>query len=281
MLDEQRTPRYLALESGVLPMTDRTDFLWSPILNVQQFTAADVLAVSGLSAGQLKGILDRHQITLSADHNPGTGKRRMFTGEDIIALSAVQSASRVGFPLRWGNVLAQQIKGFAMRMDVEAKANIKTPDFALAFYPADDGEDWAFVPLIEGQEPGALPTAFQVLDVSREVTQTLAKLHAIVKDEPLPSFGPPQPPERPENEFAPYDNRMRHWERDQTGAWRYVGLTLEESRVLMQEEGVELDGDVPRHVEGKRHPDRAMILELMERRERARQAALAAARDGN
>ena len=81
------------------------------LLDAEQFSQADALAVTGLSAGQLKGILDRRQITLRSQHNPGTGRRRMFCGDDIIRLATAYEASRIDFPLRWVHVLADQERG--------------------------------------------------------------------------------------------------------------------------------------------------------------------------
>jgi hypothetical protein len=213
-----------------------------PLLNVQQFTAADVLAVSGLTAGQLKGILDRNQITLSTNHNPGTGRRRMFTGQDLIALCAVQAAGQIGFPLRWGNALAQQVMRFAMRQHFERAINAQRPHFALAFYPLADGEDYAFVPIHDGRAVSPLPTAYQVLDVSREIDQTLAKLRAIVEGDPLPDFTP-EPPKEYENPFAPKSNFFKDWKEDAAGNWLLVGLTLEETREYMDLQGWRLVGD--------------------------------------
>lgn len=241
-----------------------------PLLTSQQFTAADVLSVSGLTSGQLKGILDRNQITLSQNHNPGTGRRRMFTGQDIIALSAVRVTGLIGFPLRWGNVLARFVTGHAILMHHAQVFSAPPPELMLAFYPSADGEDWAFVSINENTEAEALPTAFQMLDVNREVAQVMAKLQAIIDDQPLPEFVPPQPPKNPDNPFAPRSNFMKLWEKDASGAWRYVGLTLEETKVLMADEGIGLDGDDLTYSEGFRNDDRQLIAELSERRELAR-----------
>jgi hypothetical protein len=253
------------------------DDMFPPLLDDQQFTAADVLQVTGLSAGQLKGILDRHQITLSENHNPGTGRRRMFTGQDLIALSAVQAASRIGFPLRWGNVLAQQVVGFANRMHMEKKCGVKTPHLALAFYPADDGEDWAFVPIYDGDETISLPTAFQVLDVTREVDQTLAKLQAIVDDIPVPEFNPPKPPPA-QNQYAPSSNFFKMWTKDEAGNWLLVGLNLEETREFMAARGMKLVGDELEYFQADNHRfDRshaARMIALQDKHDEARFIAM-------
>lgn len=258
-----------------MPIDLDLQILHSPLLDVQQFTAADVLAATGLTAGQLKGILDRSQITLSQNHNPGTGRRRMFTGKDIIALSAVRETGLIGFPLRWGNVLAQQVNAHAVRLHLEKAHKVQTPHLMLAFYPSADGEDWAFAPLSDETDSDTLPTAFQVLDVTRNVNQTMAKLQAIIDDQPLPDFTPPQPPEKPDNLFAPRSNFMKLWEKDGSGAWRYVGLTFDETKVLMADEGIVLDGEDLKYVDRVRNEDRELIAALTERREAARLMACA------
>ena len=244
--------------------------LFDPLLMAQQFTSADVLAVTGLSSGQLKGILDRNQITLSANHNPGTGKRRMFTGQDLIALSATHAASRIGFPLRWGNVLAQQFLAHARRMQNEAALGIQMTHYALACYPANQGDDWAFVPVIDGKLQAEVPTAYHFLDMTREIDQTIAKLKAIVGDEAVPAFATPQPPEHPDNHFAPRSNFFRAWEKDPSGEWCYVGLTLQETSIVMKDQGVSLDGDDIIYVAKDRNNNRELLAELAERHEAAR-----------
>lgn len=246
---------------------DDLEQFFQPLLNAQQFTAADVLSVSGLSAGQLKGMLDRNQINLSANHNPGTGRRRMFTGKDILALTVVHAVGKIGFPLRWGNVLAMQVAGEASRLNYGIATERK---FGLAFYPAESGEDWAFVPIVNGIAVADLPTAYQVLDVTREITQTMTKLQAIIDEQPVPEYIPPQPPTHHQNDFAPRSNFMKLWEKDEGGFWRYVGLTLDETRILMEDEGVGLDGDDLVYFERKKNRNCDLITELTDRRETAR-----------
>ena len=59
-----------------------------PLLDEPVFTRWDVTSIAEISDGQLKGILDRKQIVLGTEHNPGSGRRRMFTGADHVRRAA-------------------------------------------------------------------------------------------------------------------------------------------------------------------------------------------------
>lgn len=154
-----------------------------PILHEAQFTADEACAVSGLTAGQLKGILDRKQIVMSFSHNPGTGRRRMFTGRDILLLSVSKMASGIGFPLGFVDLLADQVVSHADQIVIENALGEATPPLVIAVYPIE-GDDWAITPFAGvGVDTRKLPPVFMAFDLSRIVIETLSALSGIVAKE--------------------------------------------------------------------------------------------------
>jgi len=150
-----------------------TDFFIDiPILNDQQFSRDDVLRITTLSAGQLKGILDREQVTLRSNHNPGSGRRRMFAGSDILKIETARVAGEIGFPLKRVYQLADRVDRRATHV-LDGTAKSETfKKMGLAFYPNKDGTDIAFVPILDGKPASPLPVAVRVLDVDRLITET-------------------------------------------------------------------------------------------------------------
>jgi hypothetical protein len=197
-----------------------------PLLDSAQFTQADVMAVTGLTYGQLKGILDRAQVRLRSDHFPGSGRRRMFCGSDILKFATAAASNSIGFPLRWASLLADQV---AMRADARAFGLELVPGqhFAMAVYPCGPADNWVFVP-VHGDEPvSPLPLAFQVINVDRLINETMAKLEAIASETKMPDFSTPEP--KDENPFSPEVDFFRVWTKDAAGQNCYHGLTHEET----------------------------------------------------
>jgi hypothetical protein len=202
-----------------------TDLL-PPILYNPQFSRDDALKVCDISSGVLKGIIDRKQVTLRSEHNPGTGRRRMYTGGDILKINTANIANGIGFPLRWAYILADQVERRAAgKLTGTALENCK--HFGMAFYPNKAGDDWAFVAIKDGQEATPLPIACQVIDVDRLIDETIAKLNAIVNDEPLPSFDIPEV--KQEDPYSPENDFFGIWTKDEEGRNCLIGLTFDET----------------------------------------------------
>jgi hypothetical protein len=200
--------------------------LFPPILYDPQFSRDDVLKVCDTSSGTLKGILDRKQVTLRSEHNPGTGRRRMFTGGDILKINTAIIASGIGFPLRWVYILADQVERRALgRLTGTSLEGCQ--HYGMAFHPNKAGDDWAFVPIKDGQEATPLPIACQIIDVDRLIDETLAKLNAVVNDEPIPSFDIPEP--KFENPYSPEHDFFGIWTKDEQDRNCLVGLTFDET----------------------------------------------------
>jgi hypothetical protein len=257
----------------------RQAFENTQILDVPQFSRRDVLEITGLSEAQLKNTLDRDLVQLRSDHNPGTGRRRMFTGGDILKLAAAHTQSAIGFPLKWSWLVADDIE----RRAISLLMGMNQPnDFVIISYPMSNG-DWARIAVSKDTEDvPALPVAYQVLEADRLITEVLAKLTALVAEQALPDFKVPEPtpaksPYSPENDF------FRMWDKDSEGRNVRVGLTHDETdefeAILARKMAdQEQQGDGRRYLELSEKHERARF-ERIEREMRAREEASQDERD--
>lgn len=236
------------------------------ILDAPQFTRDDVLRVTGLTSAQLKNTLDRDLVTLSSQHNPGTGRRRLFTGGDILKLTAAHTMSGIGFPMKWFYLVADDIYRRATRRRIETELGAQEiAGYGFLTYPMSNG-DWARIALYDGMaEPDNLPVAYQVVEVDRLIDRVMAKLEALAQDEEPPEFPDMEPDPEP-SPYSPENDFFRAWTQDEEGRDVRVGLTFDET--LEYEQRI-LDRD-PSDFDA-----RERFLELLNRHEAARQARLA------
>lgn len=238
------------------------------IWDVPQFTVPDVCAITGTTPKAIEHFVNpkRALVCLLGDHaNPGKGKRRIFSGGQVLMIAAAYTMNRLGFPQKFSMTMAEHVMH---------RASLRTGDLAqesgmtMLTYPMADG-DWAVSPIYnETKETPELPVAVQRLDVDRLIDQVHAQLSAIVAGEDIPDFTIPDV--APDDPYSPRSNLMKLWERDESGEWKYVGLTLEETRDLMTDEGIKLSGDDVEHVQAQRNPDKEYIRVLRQRRGVAR-----------
>ncbi|QCO56954.1 hypothetical protein EOK75_14230 (plasmid) [Pseudorhodobacter turbinis] len=243
------------------------------ILGEPQFLVPDVCKITGATPKAIEHFVDpkRGMVHLMGDWvNPGTGKRRRFTGEQVLMIAAAYAVSRVGFPQRWSIQLAEQV---ANRAKGRINGLAVNTHMTLLNYPMQNG-DWAFKAIYaETVEEPILPLSVLALDVDRLIDETLTQLMAIVNGEEIPDFTIPDPEPEP-SPYSPKSNFFKNWEKGESGEWHYVGLTLEETRILMEDQGFALDGDELLNVEAVKNPDREYMLELRDRHEQAKWVAI-------
>jgi hypothetical protein len=199
------------------------------ILDVRQFTSIDVCAVVGINAKQLEHVVDpkRAIVRLTIHSEDRTqGKRRMFSGSDILKISTVFVSNEIGFPQRFSYLTADTVATHAQGRLIGYNTS---KNLMLVCYPIKEGTDWVFTPIYDGMidEP-KLPVAYQSIQVDRLIDETLAKIRALLADEPLPDFNIPDPvieadPYGPTNDF------FLAWSKDDLGRNIRVGLTFEET----------------------------------------------------
>jgi len=236
-----------ALDANWRAMGEATE-----ILTARQLARRDVLELTGLTDAQLKNTLDRDLVRLDSAHNPGTGRRRMFSGSDVLKLAVAHTMSAIGYPMRWSYLIADQVE---RRAHLRLIGGSTESNLAFALYPNAAGDDWAFVIMSDQRQPEPLPVAFQVLCVDTLIDQTLAKLRALVADEPIPdlSFKFPEPEPSP---YSPENDFFRMWATDDEGRTVRTGLTFEETQELAALEAANMKPGHGRDREaGKRYLD--------------------------
>ena len=182
-----------------------------PLLDDPVFTRWDVSAIAEISDGQLKGILDRKQIVLSTLHNPGSGRRRMFTGADVLKIVVAVGLSRCGYPLEAVHVVAD-----AVLLHASNKLSGRTqPRLWLMSYPIAEGKSWSVTPVYDDEPEPPLPPFMHAVQADVVVDEVLRRLRTMVDEPPGPN-GPLR--------------YMPGW----TSAWTLAGLTKEETAEMSE-----------------------------------------------
>ena len=245
-------------EFGLL---DRTEILDAP-----QFTSEDVCRIVSITPKQLENAIDpaRAVVRVSPQSRERRqGRRRMFTGGDVLKVAAVFAANAVGFPMRYTATMADEVE---RRASARLVGLDLAPGLVWLTWPFADGSDWNRAAVYQGK-PEALktPVAVIAIEVDRLIDETLGKLKALIGDEPLPDFTVPDHTPEPDQSPPKNDFFMR-WAKDASGRDVLIGLTFEETQ------------EYKTCPTDRRAGDRVRWLELQERHERARQERLAKTR---
>lgn len=199
-----------------------------PVLDFPRFATDDVLTVTGLSAGELKGLLDRRQFNLALGQNPGSGRSRQFAGRDVLKLSVRRAMAPLGLPL----TQVQRVADLVEERAATRFQNQDTEHLRFAIYPISEG-NWHIITIWSDISAYKLPLAVQLLDVDGLIDETLARLQAVIDGRPLPSrdvatkeaYASPQ---SPDNDF------YKRWMRDEKGRQCLVGLDFAETHELKE-----------------------------------------------
>ena len=239
-----------------------------------QFTVAEVCKITGTTPKALEHFLNpaRGLVRLMGDWvNPGTGKRRIFTGAQVLQIAAAYTMNHIGFPQRWSIGLTEHV---ARRANARTIGLAVHTELSIVTYPMSNG-DWALIPIYKEmtQEP-KLPVAVHVLDVDQLIDQVLQQLLAVVAGEDIPDFTVPDI--KPEPDWFGPNGGLNAWEQDTAGNWLFVGLTLDETRELMSLKGIRLNGEKLEYDERPEHDagQRERSMALHEKHDTARFAAM-------
>ncbi|MFY7761010.1 hypothetical protein [Aquidulcibacter sp.] len=275
-MDKSESPEPRSLHDVYAEVKERAAIWETP-----QFTLADVSLVTRATPKAIEHFINpaRDLVRLRGSHvNPGSGKRRLFTGVQVVMIKAAFVVSSLGFPQRWSPTLTQLIE---RRTDLMSMMNAETEEQVLITYPAEEGNDWIFT--IWGSsnlERPQIPTGFIFLEMDRLILETKKQLEAIVSGVEPPSFRPPEPPKF-ENPYSPKVNFFKAWSKDELGRWVYVGLNHEETLILLKSQDSHLEGDELvidfNPAEEFYDPElRRLRVELRKKHEQARAEVLAA-----
>ncbi|MDP5308878.1 hypothetical protein [Paracoccus spongiarum] len=239
-----------------------------------QFLVADVCAITGATPKAIEHFVNpaRGLVRLHGTWvNPGTGKRRMFTGGQVLMIAAAYKMNHIGFPQKFSATLAETIERRAKNLIFGLER--EKQNYTIATYPMKGADDWALKVLYEGMpEEPKLPIAVQLLQVDRLIAEVRSQLMAIVAGDELPDFSIPDPAPEP-NPYSPNSNFFRAWDKDEQGRWIYVGLNFEETQELLALQGSRIeDGELiaPDERRHKTNEERSRYLELHDRHEIAR-----------
>jgi hypothetical protein len=237
-----------------------------------QFLVSDVCKITGATPKAIEHLVNpkRDLVRLVGPHvNPGTGRRRVFSGGQVLMIAAAFAMTRIGFPQRWVRTLADDVERRAINRSGPA---VFETDLVIITYPMNEGDDWV-VTRIYNERPDKpnIPVAVHVLDVDRLIDQVKAQLEAMIADEEVPDFTVPDPKPEP-NPYGPASNFFRAWAKSESGRWVYVGLTEAETDELLNLQGSAIVGDELVIVEMHPPKDSERYTELHGKHERARQA---------
>jgi hypothetical protein len=146
-----------------------------PILDLVQFTRQHVIDVTGVAGHQLHNWVARKWLSLAGEQNPGKGKRRLYSGCDVITVAFGLELQPFGM-MQVANELsrAQKISGRAHRMLLDPAFE---PGRAMAIVPSAEQKGWSYVSFGPGTaRSGHDFMAAVIIDVDRLILETLERL---------------------------------------------------------------------------------------------------------
>lgn len=160
-----------------------------------QFVNADVLhSVPGLTPATIQTWANRGLFGPSADRNPGTGQRRLYTALEICGFALMHELTNLGFPPKEASEMVQRI--IANEKDQLDRGNPvgRTTDHAIISKNPDDlrlrvdsGETvpaprFQVTYLVKEGIPKSLPRTCIYLAFGEVILDTLNKLEVLVRD---------------------------------------------------------------------------------------------------
>lgn len=152
------------------------------ILTEALFTRQNVLDVTGAVAHQLHNWVARGWLTLSGEQNPGRGRKRLYSGCDVISVAFGLELQPFGM-MQVADQLSrsQHISARAYRM-------LQDPAFesgrALAIIPSSELNGWSYVAFGPGTaRAGHDFRAAVIIDVDRMILETLERLTLVMRGE--------------------------------------------------------------------------------------------------
>jgi hypothetical protein len=195
-------------------------------LEIAQYLTEDAARIAGASPKAVALLIAPGSGALrlsSRNANPGTGRRRLFTGFDVLAIAAAFAATNIGFPQRWTGILADNV---VTRAKFRLAGLGMVEQFAVFGWPIPGSDDWARAETWRGGPDLELPEAFHVLRVDALIDRVIRQLDAIIDEKPFPEIVTPVPDiDRP---------RMLAgmWQRDAQGRHMLAGLTHNETKEI-------------------------------------------------
>ena len=167
-------------------------------LDRPRFTRPQAAAITGLSDGQLKGILDRRLVRLRT-HNPGSGRSRLFSLSNLVGIAVARSMARVGVPMRLFSECAAEVedslrslfdRNRGQSIVVTLPRNVRKeepPTFGrhLMLYPGPRDGEWLVKTMFIDDQNHMLdpkPWSFVLLDIDELILETLRNAASYIAD---------------------------------------------------------------------------------------------------
>lgn len=153
-----------------------------PILDLVQFTKQHVIDVTGVAAHQLHNWVARNWLSVAGEQRPGRGKRRLYSGCDVITVA-------FGLELQpFGMMHVADELWRTQRITNRAHGMLLDPAFvsgrAMAIVPSSDRRGWSYVSFGPGTaRSGHDFIAAVIIDVDRLILETLERLLQITRGE--------------------------------------------------------------------------------------------------
>lgn len=240
-----------------------------PLLDDARFTRDQAAVASFATPSQIHNWVSRGWLTLSGEQNPGRGKKRLYTGRDIIAIAVAVALQPFGMMQVADQLIRlQHVSNRAYFLLISPEISL---GYGLGIVPSPDETDWLYIPFGADVPDQPEPPAYAVVavDIDRLIIETLERLNLVAAGKPVPERSFPQKPtiEQSEDEYLEFIGKAY---RDGAGNRIYRGLTLEESqeldRLINKRFSMHTNAGGPRLSEDERE----RLAELKEKNEIAR-----------
>jgi hypothetical protein len=145
-----------------------------------QFTRPQAVRITGLTEGQLKGILDRKLVELDA-RNSGSGRARLFSLRDLSKIAIANELAALGIPM-FAVSTAAHLAGFGVRAHLGEETN--SGKVQLILHRKQDG-GWMWREQLSGEPlDDDLPLCYVMIGV-QEIVGNLASRADAVLDETI------------------------------------------------------------------------------------------------
>ena len=147
------------------------------VFDKPRYTAKQACKISGISQAKLRNHINRKTINFDADELREGNENRLFTGSDILRLTAVEAFTEIGVPLSWAAELAVYVVSSCREAMGKVQGMYSSPYYTVQ--PGVDGPkvDGPYYPHNEKSLPrvmgGPVGIYFRPLDIGKRVFEAL------------------------------------------------------------------------------------------------------------
>jgi hypothetical protein len=160
----------------------------------REYSRGDVILASGVSEKALEHMTKpRGPLRFVGAVAKHQGRAMKFTGSDILMIEVLRRLNRFGVT-QVDTISARELVSRHLRFLIGGFVEPNS-DLAIALYPYSTNDmpdkiQWACVRAVEGEQQPWLPPEVLIVNVSRIIDETTAKLRALRDDTEMPRFNP-------------------------------------------------------------------------------------------